>query len=230
MFDTGNQSATKQNKNISKTKRDNACHYCCWASDPTVTSRPVNKSIGAWVFIFFKLDNNWTLCFMRQRIRRQANHTPLQTLTLTAYFLIILSNTTLKPHVCKATIHIWCWIIHRDMLSCKQIQSNEHFLELELYVARLFRIHSYGWINALCFFLLSARYKLCVLCVVYAACNESTSRKRRTPAPARILFHINWLNALNFRLVCSRLSWTTDLFHFSFLSIFVPFENKNWFK
>lgn len=54
---------------------------------------------------------------------------------------------------------------------------------------------------------------------VYAMIWRSHRMRRTTGTPTRIWFRINWPSALKFRLVCSRLSWTTDLFHFSFLSI-----------
>lgn len=52
--------------------------------------------------------------------------------------------------------------------------------------------------------------------VLYAWTKE---RKKTPPAPTNHsveLFHINWPNALKFRLVCSRLSLIADLFHWSF--------------
>lgn len=54
---------------------------------------------------------------------------------------------------------------------------------------------------------------------VYAMIWRSHRMRRTTGTPTRIWFRINWPSALKFRLVCSRLSWTADLFHFSFLSI-----------
>lgn len=57
----------------------------------------------------------------------------------------------------------------------------------------------------------------CSVCMSrYMQWFDASHRWDKPPAPTRTLFHINWPNALKFRLVCSRLSWTTDLFHFEF--------------
>lgn len=77
------------------------------------------------------------------------------------------------------------------------------------------------------FFLLAVVLLLLLACYafvlytvwVYAMIWRSHRMRRTTGTPTRIWFRINWPSALKFRLVCSRLSWTTDLFHFSFLSI-----------
>lgn len=60
---------------------------------------------------------------------------------------------------------------------------------------------------------------------VYAArMNERTNERKKEnttgtyKSDAVELFHINWPNALKFRLVCSRLSLIADLFHWSFFS------------
>lgn len=184
-------------------------------------------------FVLFGLkpDNGWTLCSIN-RIRHQLSVSSLNTTTWVFFSL----QAWFPDHAARKRNAVCCeYLLWNHSAQLNKINTNNNRVSSTLTVVNCLThtgvwcalLRSFGvshcsfcWHCCCLFNAHSTDFYLFVLCgfIVCADClfRLRSHEKQYTGAHKLELFQFNWPNVLHFRLVCSRLSWTTDLFHFQF--------------